>query len=606
MIPAAPPDPSGTAAAPRAAAAGLAAGFLVLYAATAARTVQGGDAGEFMVLGAAGGVAHPPGYPLYTLLCRVFVAALPWGTVAWRASLVSAVAAALAIGCLYGALRRLSSSPAAALLVALCCGLAPTFWRYADVAEVFALQALVACGVLLVAARVLEGWRGARPVVAVGAALAVGVANHPTTVALLPLAGWVAWRASEGGGAGAARSLLLLTVTAAAGLPAYLLLWGGGGAFAWGDTHSAAGLLHHMLRRDYGTFRLALRDEGTTTLANPAAWLAAVPREYLLVHALAMLPGLAVLSRAPTRGFMAALSASVLLAGPVLLAQFNVAPVDVGLAVVERFHILPTLLLAPWAAVGVAAVLRRARAGRLLVALLAAATLATGMVQGLAHSARHDVTWLEDYAVNTLSRVAPGAVLLGHGDDRFFGFLYARVVLGLRPDVTFVDPSLLGYPWYRAWLGRADPALDLGGAVMASLPGDAAVAVATAAQAAGRPVYLAHHYAFHEPAVLAALPPAVPAHAVMLRLTPPGAARPALADVERELVADSGQLALRSLPADQADLDERWEGESFRQYALSFTVLGNLYRAAGDDAGAARCALLAAYWGHPWRWNGAR
>ena len=34
---------------------------LVLYSVTAARTVQGGDAAEFGLLGIQGGVAHPPG-----------------------------------------------------------------------------------------------------------------------------------------------------------------------------------------------------------------------------------------------------------------------------------------------------------------------------------------------------------------------------------------------------------------------------------------------------------------------------------------------------------------------------------------------------------------
>jgi hypothetical protein len=56
--------------------------FLVLYALGAARTVQGGDAGEFMTIAATGGVAHPPGYPAFSLRVRL-TALLPIAGMAW-------------------------------------------------------------------------------------------------------------------------------------------------------------------------------------------------------------------------------------------------------------------------------------------------------------------------------------------------------------------------------------------------------------------------------------------------------------------------------------------------------------------------------------------
>ena len=44
------------------------------------------------------GIQHPPGYPLHTLLGRLAVIGLPWGSAAWRMNCLSAslgVAAAL-------------------------------------------------------------------------------------------------------------------------------------------------------------------------------------------------------------------------------------------------------------------------------------------------------------------------------------------------------------------------------------------------------------------------------------------------------------------------------------------------------------------------------
>ena len=62
-------------------AAALAAavlGPLALYAATLPRTVVLEDDGLFLMAGVHLGVAHPPGYPLYTLIVHLFTR-LPFG-----------------------------------------------------------------------------------------------------------------------------------------------------------------------------------------------------------------------------------------------------------------------------------------------------------------------------------------------------------------------------------------------------------------------------------------------------------------------------------------------------------------------------------------------
>ena len=51
---------------------------LFVYAATAARSVYWGDSAELVAVAHTLGIAHPPGYPLYTLL-RAFFVRLPLG-----------------------------------------------------------------------------------------------------------------------------------------------------------------------------------------------------------------------------------------------------------------------------------------------------------------------------------------------------------------------------------------------------------------------------------------------------------------------------------------------------------------------------------------------
>src|SRR4028119_2317230 len=77
--------------------AGLCA--LLLYLAGVSSTVTyGGDCGELIAASYRLGIAHPTGYPLYCLLGRLFATICPFGEVAWRYNVLSALLGATAVG----------------------------------------------------------------------------------------------------------------------------------------------------------------------------------------------------------------------------------------------------------------------------------------------------------------------------------------------------------------------------------------------------------------------------------------------------------------------------------------------------------------------------
>src|SRR5437762_3277993 len=96
------------------AAAALGVVILAVYVRTLAPTVAGGDSGELITAAYTLGVAHPPGYPLYTLLAKLFTL-IPIGTIAWRVNLFSAVCGAGAATLIFLAVARWSGSVWAAL-----------------------------------------------------------------------------------------------------------------------------------------------------------------------------------------------------------------------------------------------------------------------------------------------------------------------------------------------------------------------------------------------------------------------------------------------------------------------------------------------------------
>ena len=115
-------------------------GPLALYALTMPRTVVLEDDGLFLMAGEHLGISHPPGYPLYTLLCWLFMR-LP-GNPAVLGHLSSAVLGAMACATLYVCARLLGSGRLAALGAAWLFGASSHFWSQAIIAEVYTLNAL--------------------------------------------------------------------------------------------------------------------------------------------------------------------------------------------------------------------------------------------------------------------------------------------------------------------------------------------------------------------------------------------------------------------------------------------------------------------------------
>jgi hypothetical protein len=108
------------------------------------------DDGYFILAAYFNGVAHPPGYPVYTAAAHI-ASLVPVGTVAWRVHALSGLFGALACACLWAIARRLVDSSACAYIAALAFAFSSVFWSQAIVAEVYTLNALFLFALMLLA-----------------------------------------------------------------------------------------------------------------------------------------------------------------------------------------------------------------------------------------------------------------------------------------------------------------------------------------------------------------------------------------------------------------------------------------------------------------------
>jgi hypothetical protein len=177
--------------------AGLAGGLLglALYVATASPYVDLADPAQFQTLARTGGIAHA-GYPTLVLLLQLF-AHLPFGTLAWRANVLTCICGALVVGLLAYTATRLTRRPALAVIAALAFACSHTMWKEATLAGVHALTLAIDAAIVLLALR----W-SLRPSVGlaalIGLLFGIGLTSHLTVLGVgFPLAFLIAdaaWR----------------------------------------------------------------------------------------------------------------------------------------------------------------------------------------------------------------------------------------------------------------------------------------------------------------------------------------------------------------------------------------------------------------------------
>jgi hypothetical protein len=461
---------------------------LTLYVATAAPSVATifDDSLEFHVVLPTLGIAHPSGYPLYTLLGKLATLLIPFRDPAGRANLFSALTAALAVAVFYLVARRLAGSRPAAAVAAVAFAISPAWWSQAVLAEVYALHGLLMILFIYLLlcwaeseASSIKRQTSTRFLTAAALTFGLGIAHHRMIALLLPAAilfvfwtdrheapagenaiwfgGFSRFRGQRQEPAEASKPLrwgirrwvsLILAGLAPLLLYAYLPIRGQAvGSLDGTFVPTAAGTLSWITARAYSVF----------LTGNPFG----VQRDAgffigLFLSQLGALPILAALLGLAT-GWRFGLRRYAFL----LLA--TVAQIAFGLAYkvqdVEVFFIPAFMLVALWSAIGLAPVFdstlawaaglgRGLRLPRRLAplvlggtALLVAALILAGPV-GTARRdwAKRDLSsaWgVYDYGQDILAGVAPGGRVVGLLGETTL-LRYFRDVLGQRPDVTMI------------------------------------------------------------------------------------------------------------------------------------------------------------------------
>jgi len=466
----------------------------IIYLFTLAPSLPTGDSGELITAAKLLGVAHAPGYPLFTMLGHLFTL-LPFGSVAYRVNLMSAVFDALAVAVIALSTYRLvipatseerrpggTRWPAACAAAAagLILGFGGAFWATSVIAEVFALDNFLAALLLFLLLEWERRPRRAGFLYAAGLVAGLGMANQQTIVLLAPaclllLVSGVRRLRRERPHARIpageiARQIGGTVVLFSVGLLPYLYLplaARTNPALNWGDPRTLPAFVRVVTRADFGSLRLfsASGSGGSPVLMFLGSLFDGFTP---LGCALVLLGAWWFWKRRRAQGL--ALALAFLLTGPIFLVYAGM-PTDQADVVefLQRFWVLPMLCLAPLAGAGVFQVLgwlaRPALAReRWPLPALGVALLLVPIGSLLVHYSAADQShnWLDYYlGRDMLAAFDQNSLFLVQGDLPSMSTDYQQLVEGYRRDVVTLDMLKLGLPFYVRQMRRQHPGVAI-------------------------------------------------------------------------------------------------------------------------------------------------
>jgi hypothetical protein len=416
------------------------------YAATMPMSITLEDAGLFQMVCFHDGLAHSPGYPLFTLACSTLVVSPE----IMNGNLVSALFGALTVVVFLFLVFCITSSRLVATTAALAYALSATFWAQSIIIEVYSLAAflLFLCWYALERFTLLKkkaDWFLACLI------FGLALSNHwPLVMLSAPALFAVIWPEI--------RTLLfklttpsffLLTILSVAlGLAPYLYLF-----TRPDDVFGVSGPINGFSEFvDYVSRRSYEDGKAGATMTDKLAFLSWLPLETIrqLGFPLTMLAGIGVyysFKRGPRHRAIAFVLNY--LGGTVLLTLLLGFTFDRnGQAIFLPYPIIAYGSLAIWLGYGVLAVstLHPSLENRITRGILGLSVVLALVFTNLPSNNRSGDSWVEDYFSLTLASLPEDAVLFVNGDLLSFPVGYLHYVKGLRPDISIYNWNSLTFP----------------------------------------------------------------------------------------------------------------------------------------------------------------
>lgn len=457
-----------------------------IYLQTFSTSIYGADSGDLVSAAVVGGIAHPPGYPLYLILARLFLL-IPSGEPAAKINLFSLVTLAAVVSLVYLLTFKLTKDRLTAMISSLVLAFTVPFWLYASIAEVYPLNSLFVV-LLFYLAITITGYVETKKqlpffliyLFSLTCGLAITQSWY-TLVLITPSLAILLWPYRNQ----LTKKVIITSVGfLLLGLAPYLyapIASLSNPPLNWDNPKTITGLAKLITLSDYGTITPAkdlYGGPGLERLTQLFWFISFLINDFKLIGLIIALAGVVYLYKANKRWFWAFL-VGFLIAGPIFLIYTDyptTSPFLLG--VIEQFVFTPYLFLAIFFAFGLAyamplIVKKISQQTGLVVFKKKAELISLGLkllvillplyliVSNFEKVNLKGVTTGDKLGLDVLTTVEPGSILILQDDTVTFNTEYAYYGLKSRPDVAIIVPGHMRHQYYRDYLKSAYPQLSV-------------------------------------------------------------------------------------------------------------------------------------------------
>jgi hypothetical protein len=416
------------------------------------------DSGELAAVSSTLGIAHPTGYPLFTLAGRIFSMIPVAEEVIVRLNLMSAVFSASAIVVLFFVAlqllepmnaRRTGTQIISAMMAVLFFAFAPTVWRQAVIVEVYSLHLLLVGFATLFFLKALHAdlnrwwWLFAY-------VLGLAFTNHMTTILLAPAFLFLFFK-EHGIGRTAFVRCAYCAIPFGLGLSVYAFLplrAMNHPILNWGNPQTPENFIGHISGKQFRVWMFSSVDIAKKQFNY---FLDRLPIEFMHVLLAIALVGAIVMAMTAGKRFVF-----------VILLLITC----VGYSINYDIHDIDAYFLLAYAAIMLFVAFGLDRLFRSASTIVARSAVIGGCILLIGYHVW--TTWnsvdqsknyyVEDYTTGILEQLPPHSIILSYQWDYFISAsYYYQHVKGVRQDIVILDKELFRRSWYYPQLEKIYP-----------------------------------------------------------------------------------------------------------------------------------------------------
>lgn len=442
----------------------------IIYLFTLAPSVIQIDSGELAAAQATLGIAHPTGYPLFTLVGYLFLKIpLPF-TKIFQANLLAAIWCSLSIfffvksvEIIFNNLKQNNLAQKTKqrikifetgftkdqVLISIYTGafylaFSKTFWMQSTSVEVYSLQAFLFSLILFftICAYYSSNKKYSQWIF-VGLALALGFSNHMTTILILPFAAVLFFIKEKF----TYRSLKIIGFSATASLPVLVLFYlylpiraASQPILNWGNPVNIENFWRHFTGKQYQVWLFASFEAAGKQFKY---FLSNFPAEFAYVGLVLGILGIVFLFKKERKLFIALVTTFIF----TVLYSINYDIVDI-----DSYFLLAYIIFSIFIVFGVAKLMLYFKQKAINQNIITAIFIVLCFIPLRANKNsidQSDVYVFEDYTKSILNSVEMNSIVFTYQWDYFISpSYYIQNVEGFRKDVVVIDKELLRRSWY--------------------------------------------------------------------------------------------------------------------------------------------------------------